>query len=147
MGTTLCAVGATDDGRLAVVNVGDSRAYLVRDDALRQLTIDHNWTAELVRQGELTDQEALFHPHRNILTRALGVAQTVDVDGHLIAVAPSDRLLVCSDGLFTEVDEDEMRAALRSNTDVTTVADALVERALANGARDNVSVVVADVRT
>lgn len=147
MGTTLCAIGSTGDGRLAVVNVGDSRAYLLRDGSLRQLTDDHSWTAELVRQGELTELEAVDHPHRGVLTRALGVAPKIDVDGALHTVVTGDRFLLCTDGLFNEVAESDILSLMEGATDVGVVADALVEQALSNGARDNVGVVVADVRT
>ena len=81
MGTTLCAVGLIESAHVAIVNVGDSRAYLLRDGSLRQLTEDHSVTAELVRRGELTEQEAADHPHRKVLTRVLGAGPTVDVDG------------------------------------------------------------------
>ena len=145
MGTTLCAVGATADGRLAVVNVGDSRAYLLHDGALAQLTVDHSWTAELVRQGQLTARDALDHPHRGVLTRVLGMGPTVEVDAALHAALPGDRLLLCTDGLFNEVNESEILATLDQAGPLEAVADSLVQQALANGGRDNVGVVVADV--
>lgn len=145
MGTTLCTVGLTDDASLSIVNVGDSRAYLLRDEALRQLTEDHSVTAELVRRGELTEADAREHPHRRVLTRVLGISPDVDADSTAETALDGDRLLVCSDGLFNEVEDDEIGSLLRTATDVDAVADALVERALSNGGRDNVSVVVADV--
>ena len=145
MGTTLCTVGLTDDASLGVVNVGDSRAYLLRDGALRQLTEDHSVTAELVRRGELTEAEAREHPHRALLTRALGVISDVDADSTIEPALDGDRLLVCSDGLFNEIDDDEIASLMTTATDVDAAADALVNIALSNGGRDNVSVVVADV--
>jgi serine/threonine protein phosphatase PrpC len=147
MGTTLCAIGSTSDGRLAVVNVGDSRAYLLRDSSLHQLTDDHSWTAELVRRGELTEPEAADHPHRGVLTRALGLGPKVDVDGALHVLDAGDRILLCTDGLVNEVADSEILSLMKGTTDVGSVADALVERALSNGGHDNVGVVVADVRT
>ena len=146
MGTTLCTVGVTADDRLAVVNVGDSRAYLLRDGAWAQLTVDHSWTAELVRQGQLTAREAVDHPHRGVLTRVLGMGPTVDVDGALHAALPGDRLLLCTDGLFNEVDEHDLAATMQHAGPVEALVDALVEQALSNGGRDNVGVIVADVR-
>lgn len=145
MGTTLCAVGLTDDAHLSVVNVGDSRAYLLRDKVLRQLTDDHSVTGELVRRGELTEAEAREHPHRRVLTRVLGVRPDVDADGRAEAAINGDRLLVCSDGLFNEVADDEIGALMTTAPDVIAAADALIALALSNGGRDNVSVVVADV--
>jgi protein phosphatase len=144
MGTTLCAVGLTGDGDVAVVNVGDSRAYLVRDGAMRQLTDDHSVTAELLRRGELTEEEALDHPHRNVLTRVLGAGPTIDVDGAIHATVAGDRLLLCTDGLFNEVPEPDITSLMTTTDDVAGTADALVERAVSNGGRDNIAVVIAE---
>jgi len=145
MGTTICAAGAIGGGRLAIVNVGDSRAYLWRNGELSQLTDDHTVTGELVRRGELSESEALEHPHRNVLIRALGVGATVDVDAAVHDVHPGDRLLLCTDGLFTEVPAGEIASLMRNEADVTATADALVDRALSHGGNDNVTVVVAEV--
>lgn len=145
MGTTICAAGLTEDGALAVVNVGDSRSYVLHDGSLRQLTRDHTLTAELVQRGELSEQEALDHPHRNVLTRALGVGPCVELDSTLHDATTDDRLLLCSDGLFNEVPDDEIASMMTSTEDVQATADALVELALSRGGHDNVSVVVADI--
>jgi protein phosphatase len=145
MGTTICAAGLTGDGRLAVVNVGDSRAYVLHDDSLTQLTHDHSVTAELVRRGELSDQEALDHPHRGVLTRALGVGPDVEIDSAAHRVVEGDRVLVCTDGLCNEVPNDEIASLMAATEDVQATADALVELALSRGGRDNVAVVVAAV--
>ncbi len=145
MGTTLSAVGLTDCGELAVVNVGDSRAYRLRDGSLEQLTTDHSLTAELVRQGRLRADEAVDHPDRAILTRALGVGPGVDVDREVHPVTAGDRLLLCSDGLWSEVTDDELRTSIESDRDLDSVARAVVDHALAAGGRDNITVVVAEV--
>ena len=145
MGTTICAAGLIEDGRLAVVNVGDSRAYVLRNGALMQLTHDHSVTAEAVRRGELTDQEAQDHPHRGVLTRALGVAPEVELDSTLETLHEGDRLLVCTDGLFTEMTSGEIASLMAENEDIEATADALVELALSHGGHDNVSVVVGEV--
>lgn len=145
MGTTICAAGAIADGQVAVVNVGDSRAYLFRDGELRQLTDDHSVTGELVRRGELTAAAAAEHPHRNVLTRALGVGSTVDVDAALHDLHSGDRLLLCTDGLFNELTADEITSVLGSTPDAAAAADALVDIALAHGGHDNVTAVVADL--
>ena len=145
MGTTICAAGLIEDGRLVVVNVGDSRAYLWRNGALVQLTHDHSVTAEAVRRGELTEQEARDHPHRGVLTRALGVAPEVELDSTLHTPDEGDRLLVCTDGLFTEVTSEEIASLMASNEGIEATADALVELALSRGGHDNVSVVVGEV--
>jgi serine/threonine protein phosphatase PrpC len=145
MGTTICLAGLTDSGDLALVNVGDSRAYLLHDGALRQLTQDHTITAELVRRGELSQQQALDHPHRSILTRVLGVAPDVEMDTTTHAATAGDRLLLCSDGLFNEVPDESIASIMAATEDVQRTADSLVEMALLCGGRDNVSVVVAEV--
>ncbi len=144
MGSTLCAVGLTGDGTLAVVNVGDSRAYVFRNGELKQLTNDHTVTAEMVRRGELSEQDALDHPHRNVLTRVLGVGPDVELDDAVYAANEGDRVLVCTDGLFNEVSDHQIASVIDTG-DVQAVADALVDLALSAGARDNVAVVVAEV--
>jgi PPM family protein phosphatase len=145
MGTTLCAVGLTRDGHLAVVNVGDSRAYLLRDGQLERLTQDDSIVADLVRRGEISEEEARLHPHRSVLTRAVGVGPTVDVDAVVQSAGPGDRVLLCTDGLINEVRQEQIASVMETGDDLTDIADALVELALANGGHDNVAVVVADV--
>jgi protein phosphatase len=146
MGTTMCAAGLVDDGALAVVHVGDSRAYLASEGSVRRLTEDHTVTAELIRDGELSEADAVGHPHRSILTRALGVAPDVQVDAVRRPVAPGDVLLLCSDGLFNLVPDDEIGSLLLAGNEPQATADELLELALSRGGTDNVSVVVAEVR-
>jgi serine/threonine protein phosphatase PrpC len=146
MGTTMCAAGLVRDGALAVVHVGDTRAYLAHDGSVHRLTEDHTVTAELVRTGELTETEARDHPHRMVLTRALGVGPEVDIEAACHRVAPGDRLLLCSDGLFNQVSDDELASLMLEETTPQATADALLELALSRRADDNVSAVVADVR-
>lgn len=145
MGTTTCAVGVVDDGALAVVNVGDSRAYLFRDGVLSQLTEDHSITGELIRRGQLGEEEVADHPHHGVLTRVLGVGPTVEVDGTTLSAGPGDRLLVCTDGLFNEVAREEIATLLGETQDAAATADALVEAALSRRGRDNVTAIVTDV--
>jgi serine/threonine protein phosphatase PrpC len=145
MGTTICAAGLTNDGSLAVVNVGDSRAYVLHAGSLTQLTHDHSVTAELVRRGELSERQAHDHPHRSVLTRALGVAPDVELDSTARAAVEGDRLLVCTDGLFNEVPNDEIGSLMAATGDIQATADSLVELALSRGGRDNISVVVAEI--
>jgi len=148
MGTTLVAVQLVDgpEGQeVAWVNVGDSRVYLLRDDRLRQLSHDHSLVEDLVRDGQLTPAEAAVHPQRNILTRALGIDLDVDVDGTTVLPFTGDRFLLCSDGLFNEVNEDQMASVLRRLADPTEAAEELVRLANEGGGRDNITVVVVDV--
>ena len=145
MGTTVCALGLLEDGRLAVADVGDSRVYLWRGGTLTQLTRDHSVTAELVERGELTDEEAPRHPHYGILTRALGMAPQIDIDATTFDADARDRLVLCSDGLFTELSVNEIAGIVARERDLSSVADDLVGAAVDHGGRDNVSVVVAEI--
>jgi len=148
MGTTLVALALVcEDGQdvLALVNVGDSRLYLLRDGELEQLTTDHTLVQELVDDGQISEAEAGIHPQRHVLTRALGVDPDVDVD--LIEVLPykGDRFLLCSDGLPREVSDSQIASILRRLADPEEAARELVNEARANGGNDNITVVVVDV--
>ncbi len=146
MGTTLCALAVSGEGdRVAVVNVGDSRVYVLSEGELVQITEDHSFVETLVREGRLTRAQADAHPQRNVLTRALGVDPTVEIDGWDYEPQPGDRFLLCSDGLFNEVDDDHIARSLRADSSPEEVAAALVSDAVDAGGRDNVTCVVVDV--
>lgn len=150
MGTTLTAlavVPATDSTptQLALANVGDSRTYVLAQGRLRRATIDHSYVQELLATGHITEEEARHHPRRNIVTRALGIEPSVRVDSWLLPLVRGERYILCSDGLVDEVDDDAIAAIARQHDDPQTAADQLVAAALANGGRDNVTVVVVDV--
>jgi serine/threonine protein phosphatase PrpC len=145
MGTTICAVGLLTNGQLVLVNVGDSRAYLWQGGALTQQTRDHSVTAELVERGELRQEEAAEHPYYGVLTRALGVGPDIEIDRTTLRVEEGDRIVVCSDGLFNELSDQEITSAMAGGGDVVAVVDNLIESAIMHGGRDNVSVVVAEV--
>ncbi len=145
MGTTICATALLSDGDLAVVNVGDSRAYLWHRATLTQLTRDHSVTAELIERGELREEDEPRHPHHGVLTRALGVGPEVEIDRRTLDVEAGDRIVVCSDGLFNEVSGADMATALGNGDEVAEVVDRLIDQAVSRGGRDNVSVVVAEV--
>lgn len=148
MGTTLTVlalvVDAAGQERLAIANVGDSRAYRLTEE-LVQVTDDHSLVESLVRQGRLTAEEAVTHPQRNILTRALGIEPQVEVDLWELSAVPGDRFLLCSDGLFNEVEPDVITATLRALTDPTQAAQELVRLANEGGGRDNITCVVVDI--
>lgn len=145
MGTTLVALALLDDGRLGAINVGDSRLYLLRDGALRQITSDHNLVAELVAEGRISKEEAEVHPRRNIMTRALGVDPDVPVDVFVEDPAGGDRFLLCSDGLPRELRDDHITSLLNRFADPTEAAKELVDEAKRRGGNDNITVVVVDV--
>ena len=143
MGTTMTAVVIRGE-RLAVAHVGDSRAYLLRDGEFQQITKDHTFVQTLVDAGEITKAEAAVHPRRNLMMRAIDGIHAVDVDLSVREAKVGDRLLLCSDGLCGVVAEEEIRIAL-SATDLTSAVTELIDSAIAAGAPDNVTVIVADV--
>jgi PPM family protein phosphatase len=143
MGTTLTAA-RIDGGSALLAHVGDSRAYLLRDGSLRQLTTDHTLVARMVKSGEITEAEAEVHPHKNVLTRALGTDEEVEVDEDSIALVDGDRLLICSDGLTGMVTEDQIQAILENSDQPQQAADRLVKAANRAGGIDNITVVVLD---
>lgn len=144
MGTTLTAI-VINEGRLTLAHVGDSRAYVLHSDELTQLTEDHSWVGEMVRRGELTPAQAAVHPHRSVITRALGTEGDVDPDLLEIPVVPGDRIMLCSDGLTGMVADSQIEEFLARDAGPQDVAEALVKAALEGGGEDNVTVVVVDV--
>jgi serine/threonine protein phosphatase PrpC len=148
MGTTLVALARVDvdsSNRLALVNVGDSRAYIFSGGALEQLTDDHSLVAALVRDGRLSAHDAERHPQKNVLTRALGIEPGVEVDAWEVEPALGDRYVLCTDGLTNELTEDQIAGVLRRLASPQDAVDELVRLAVASGGRDNVTAVIVDV--
>ena len=142
MGTTMTAALVADDGTVTIGHVGDSRAYLLRGDRIEQLTNDHSLVAELVRTGRLSAEEAETHPQRSVITRALGTDPEVDVDVLTVQTEPGDLFLLCSDGLTTMVDDEEIRRTLEEGREnLEAVARELVGKANRGGGEDNITVV------
>jgi serine/threonine protein phosphatase PrpC len=146
MASTLTAVAISDDGRLIVANVGDSRTYLLRAGVLSQLTRDDSLVQELLDHGAITELEARQHPQRFIVTAALDGRERDEIPVTSLPALAGDRLLLCSDGLSDVVDDDEITRALALPASAAA-ADRLIELALGAGGQDNISVVVADVVT
>lgn len=149
MGTT-ATVAVVDEqaGTVTLAHVGDSRAYLYRSGALEQLTTDHSLVGELVRSGRLTEAEAAVHPHRSVITRALGTDADVEVDTLTVGVAVGDLVLLCSDGLSAMVRDEEIGRVLESTGAAPReAAEALVAAANAAGGEDNVTVVLFELVT
>jgi len=144
MGTTLTAV-LVKEGSLILAHVGDSRAYLFHDGSLIQLSDDHSWVGEMVRRGELTPAQAAVHPHRSVITRALGTDGELEPDLSEVDIGEGDRVLVCSDGLSGFVSDAEIAELLARDEPPSAVVESLVRAALAAGGEDNVTVVVIDV--
>jgi PPM family protein phosphatase len=145
MGTTM-TIALIEDDRVAIGHVGDSRAYLIRDGRLEQLTDDHSLVAELVRSGKLTPEEAESHPQRSVITRALGTEADVDVDTFSVEAAPGDLFLLCSDGLTTMVDDETILAAVEQHRpNLQAAAKTLVNAANRGGGEDNITVIFFEV--
>lgn len=140
MGTTVVAATISDD-TLYVANVGDSRLYLI-DKAITQVTKDHSLVAELVRKGSLDASQAKAHPDKNIITRAIGAAPTVDIDFFEVELGSGDIILMCTDGLTNMVDDDEILRIVRCGVDVPDMAENLIKMANHNGGKDNIGVVI-----
>jgi len=143
MGTTLTAA-QVDGNRVHLVHVGDSRAYLLRGGELTQITEDHTLVHRMVMEGEISEEEAETHPHRSILTRALGVDQNIQVDEGDLEVAPGDRLLLCTDGLTGMVPEGQIREILLESRDPQEAVDKLVKVANRAGGIDNITALILD---
>ncbi|MEP4651493.1 MAG: protein phosphatase 2C domain-containing protein [Ilumatobacter sp.] len=147
MGTTVVGVAVADNGdapSAVVFHVGDSRCYRLCNGVMKQLTSDHSHVEELVQAGRITAQEAATHPLRNVITRALGADVSVQADFHVLDDEDC-RILLCSDGLSGEIDDDRIWDLLTSHTDPTAAAVALIDAVLEGPARDNVTATVVDV--
>ena len=145
MGTTM-TVALVDDHTVSFGHVGDSRAYLIRNGGLEQLTEDHSLVAELVRTGQLSPEEAETHPQRSVITRALGSDPDVDVDTFSIEAQAGDLFMICSDGLTSMVDDDAILRTVEKHRDnLQAAAKALVKAANKGGGEDNITVVFFEI--
>ena len=141
MGTTL-TVAKVHDHEVSLGHVGDSRAYLLRDGEIEQLTRDHSLVAELERSGQISPEAAEHHPQRSIITRALGPEPSVEVDTYTLTGREGDLFLICSDGLTTMISDSDVASILRSAGSLDEAAEALVRAANQSGGKDNITVVL-----
>jgi PPM family protein phosphatase len=145
MGTTI-TVALVENGTVAFGHVGDSRAYLIRDGKMEQITEDHSLVNELLKSGKLSPEEAVAHPQRSVITRALGTDPDVDADTFTIAAKPGDAFLLCSDGLTDMVDEDAILELVeRNRSDIDAALKSLVRAANRGGGEDNITVVAFEI--
>jgi protein phosphatase len=145
MGTTM-TVALVEDTGVTFGHVGDSRAYVLRDGALEQLTDDHSLVAELVRGGKLSAEEAVHHPQRSVITRALGTDPDVDVDTFTVEAREGDIYVLCSDGLTDMIGDDEIGEVLgERDKSLDDAAEELVRRANRAGGQDNITVIAFEV--
>lgn len=138
MGTTLVAVIVTR-GKVHIVHAGDSRAYQISASGVRQLTMDHSMVQEMLNRGDITEEEAQYHPHKNIITRALGVQEMIDTDYTELSFGKEDTILACSDGLSNYIHAEQIYQYAQAYQG-QELADALVQAALAGGGGDNITV-------
>lgn len=141
MGTT-CTAAILEGNRLVIAQVGDSRAYVLHDGKLSQITRDHSLVADMVESGQITREQARYHPNRSVITRALGSDVNMQPDLYEITIEEGDRVLLCSDGLTSMLLDEEIRDVMVANPDPQACAEGLVEAALAAGGLDNVTVIV-----
>ncbi|QGG56771.1 Stp1/IreP family PP2C-type Ser/Thr phosphatase [Paenibacillus sp. B01] len=143
MGTTVVAALFVEETRLILGHIGDSRAYRISEQGIAQLTEDHTLVNELVRSGQISFEEAAHHPRRNVLTRALGTDEEVELDVRMLDWQPGDILLLCSDGLSGMLDDSELlQVAGDAGESLEAKADRLISLALAAGGDDNITVVL-----
>ena len=144
MGTTAVVVAKVDD-KLLWASVGDSRLYIFRNDELTQITTDHSMVQQLLEAGEITKEEMFKHPQRNLLTRAVGVEEDLQVDSGTLSVKSGDRILLCTDGLSGYISDERIRQVLHDIEDNTEVLDALINDVYNAGAGDNVTIIVGTI--
>lgn len=144
MGTTIVAA-SIQDGELCVANVGDSRLYIVNRREIRQITRDHSYVEEMVRLGEIKREQARSHPDKNIITRAVGAMEDIDIDFFKVKLNRDDIVLMCSDGLTNMIEDEEIRMILEGQRDIVEKAEGLVNAANNNGGKDNIAVVLIEV--
>ena len=145
MGTTVVAA-ALFGNSLQVANVGDSRLYVV-GNTIKQITRDHSWVAEMVRLGEMDSDMAKNHAKKNIITRAVGAGQKIEIDFFSLDLAEGESILMCSDGLTNMLEDEEIRMIMQGQRDVVERVQALVEEANKRGGMDNISVVLIEAIT
>jgi serine/threonine protein phosphatase PrpC len=146
MGTTLATALVVNDAAY-IANIGDSRVYLLHEESLQQVTSDHSYVAELVAAGRINPEDIYTHPHRNIITRYLGMEKDIFPDIFIEKLTPSDVLLLCSDGLWEMVNDTDIESIMKKSPDPQAICSRLIEAANINGGTDNISVIVVLAKT
>lgn len=140
MGTTIVAASCLGQ-YVQIANVGDSRLYII-GDTIRQITQDHSWVEEMVRMGAMEKEDARTHVKKNIITRALGAGNGIEIDFFSVEIKENEMILMCSDGLTNMLEDEEIRMIVKGQRDIVEVAEALVREANKRGGTDNISVVL-----
>lgn len=146
MATTLVMI-CIKDGKAYLVNVGDSRAYIVRNGSMSQITEDHTYVNELLKNGTITKEEAAVHPQKNMIMRALGGEKDIFPDFYQIEIQSKDTFILCTDGLYSEVSDDEICQLAHAATTMSSLSSKLVKIANENGGNDNITVVCLKIGT
>lgn len=143
MGTTLTVLWERDQ-EIILGHIGDSRAYRMRNGNIEQMSMDHSVVGEMVREGLITEEQAMKHPYRNVITQAVGTSETLNPDIKTIKKQKGDKYILCSDGLYEYVSKEEMRDLLLRNAP-EDAAEQMIKKALEAGGKDNVTVMIAEV--
>jgi len=141
MGAT-CVIAYVKDEKVWFANVGDSRAYLIADGTIEKITSDHSVVEELVKKGTITPEEARFHPDKNIITRAVGTDKLVNSDIYQLDAQENDTVLLCSDGLYEMITDEEILEIISSDDNLDNITQRLIDSANEKGGRDNITVVL-----
>ena len=141
MGTTLTLI-ISFDHKIYIIHIGDSRAYRINDNGIKQLTEDHSLVAELVKEGKISKMDALVHPQKNVITRALGTDRKVEPDIYNYRIGSNDIILLCTDGLINSVSEGKIYETLRKDIDFQQKAELLINYANDNGGKDNITTII-----
>ena len=144
MGTTLTAC-VVADGKITIAHIGDSRVYAVSQDNIKQLTTDHTYVQGLLMYGKITAEEARVHPKRHVITRALGIADTCEIDGYVIPLDDTKTIMLCSDGLSNMIEDDELKQIINSAGYAEDRVQVLVDEANNKGGLDNISAILVDI--
>lgn len=142
MGTTFVAATIQKD-MMIVANVGDSRLYVINDSSITQITEDHSLVEAMIKNGEIERKEARYHPNKNIITRALGAGQNLNVDYFEVSIKQDDIVLMCSDGLTNMLEDEEIKHVIDTySNDPQKAAGSLVDKANENGGKDNIAIII-----
>jgi protein phosphatase len=145
MGTTLVSMLLLENKTAFIANVGDSRAYMLRERTLHQVTKDHSLVAKMVERGRITEEESRNHPHSNILLRTVGTERDVDIDVFKVDVHSGDKIMMCSDGLWGEVEDQDLESIMNTYGDPRIAARELVRASHHGGGKDNVTLMIVEI--
>ncbi len=141
MGTTI-TLAYIFENKIYIGHVGDSRAYFITKDEIKQITDDHSLVNELIKNGSITPEEAINHPQKNLITRAVGTSSDIQLDFYVLDYKPNDILIICSDGLTNMLNDDDIMKLIKSEDDIDIACNNLISIANENGGRDNITVIV-----